>query len=146
MVCSGIWAVCALEAQILISDAGDTYNDTSSPVSESFQANLNGCTEVLVSFNYSFSNSWEGPGNMEMPNECTFGTCNGDISNPTQGSCNDCWDFLYIELFVDGNPEWTELIGENGTTDAEQTGSYSFPVITCEASTITLDFLLSACN
>jgi len=70
---------------------------------------------------------------METSEECLGSDpCLGDPNNPTMGDCMSCWDFMRVELFVDNIKITEELIGENGTTDIEQNGSFLSPTFYTE--------------
>ena len=61
---------------------------------------------------------------MESNDECTFnGGCAADVNNPSPGGCDNCWDFLDVQFFIDGVQVGGDLIGDAGTTDAEQSGT-----------------------
>ena len=84
------------------------------------------CSSISFSVDYNFNLSWEGSGNMEMSSEC--GACAGDPTDPQASGCTNCWDFMWMQFFIGGNEVDDELIGEAGTTDAEQFGTYTSPV------------------
>ncbi|MEL7424498.1 MAG: hypothetical protein AAFN81_15990, partial [Bacteroidota bacterium] len=113
----------------LLTNAGATYTNTDGPTFDSYgPVDISTCATVIVSFDYEFSLPWVNSGNMESADECgSFGDpCLGDPNNPTGGGCNMCWDFLLGELNIDGSTVDSDLIGDTGTTDAEQTGSMNF--------------------
>ncbi len=88
---------------------------------------ISNCTSIQFSVDFSFSLPWEGSGGMETSDECNFGLgCPGDPEDPLFGDCPVCWDFMWMLFMVDGDVVDEELIGEAGTDDSEQFGSYSF--------------------
>ena len=109
----------------LLSDPGMTYTNSDGPTGpDVYSVDISSCTSISFSVDYSFSLPWIGSGNMESAGECNFGTpCAGDPNFPTAGSCNNCWDFLWAQFNLDGAPVGGDLIGDAGTTDAEQSGS-----------------------
>ncbi|MCR9102794.1 MAG: gliding motility-associated C-terminal domain-containing protein [bacterium] len=84
------------------------------------------CGIIRFSVDYNFVLPWEGNGNMESADECGIGTCAGDPTMPQAGSCDVCWDFLWVRFMVDGVEVGGDLIGDAGTTNAEQSGTISF--------------------
>ncbi len=112
---------------VLLNDPGKTYNDTDGPTNDIYgTVDISNCTSVRFELDYSFSLPWEGSGNMESADECGLGLCAGDPSNPTSLACTNCWDFLWAQFFIDGTEVGSDLVGEAGTTDAEQSGSMSY--------------------
>ncbi len=110
----------SLFSQILLSDTGKTYNNTDAVTFDSYgPVNINSCSSIKFSINYSSSLPWPGSGNMESNNEC--GACTGDPLNLST-DCNGCWDFFYVEFLIDGNVVSSELVGsgnnvQNATFD-----------------------------
>lgn len=115
-------------AQItILSDPGPyNYNDIDGVETETFSGDISNCTSVSVSFDFGFSVPWEGSGNMESCDECpnaSSPSCSCDVSLADGGTCNDCWDFLLGTVFIDGAQIFQDIVGEAGTTDADQFGS-----------------------
>ena len=127
-----------LSQTTILTNPGMTYTNSDGPTGpDVYSINVANCTSVSFSFDFSFSQSWEGSGNMEIATDCGIGMmpCPGDPTNPTQGACNTCWDFLWARFNFDGIPVGGDLIGEAGTTNAEQTGTIdSGPICTNGAS------------
>jgi hypothetical protein len=122
----------ALAQTTLLSDPGLTYGNTDGPTFDNYGVvDISTCVSVVFSIDYSFSDSWEGSGNMETPDECgAFGDCAGDINNPTLDGCSNCWDFLIADFSIDGSAVYSDIIGDIGTTDAEQTGVITYTYCT----------------
>ncbi len=113
----------------LFTDAGTSYTNTDGPTFDNYgPVDISTCATVIISFDYEFSLPWENSGNMETSDECgSFGDpCNADPADPMAGGCDTCWDFLFAEASIDGTVIGSELIGDSGTTDAEQMGTISF--------------------
>jgi len=124
---------------VLLNDPGLTYGNTDMPTGpDIYSVDISTCTSVSFTMNYSFNQAWEGSGNMESSDECPFGPpdCPGDPNFPGQGSCSNCWDFLWATFNIDGLEVGGDLIGDAGTTDLEQSGIISSGILcTNEAST-----------
>lgn len=115
-----------LSAQtVLLSNPGTTYNDTDGPTNDLYgPVNVSNCSSVRFEMTYSFSLAWSGSGNMESSDECAFTVppCPGNPATPLATGCPNCWDFLWARFMIDGAEVGGDLIGEAGTTDAEQSG------------------------
>ncbi len=108
----------------IFSDPGTTHGNTDAVVGNSYGGvDISNCSSVVFTFDYEFSLSWSGSGNMESADECALGACAGDPNAPNAGSCFECWDFLLVDFLVDGNPVGGDFIGEAGTDDSETSGS-----------------------
>ncbi|MEM9824102.1 MAG: hypothetical protein AAF985_23655, partial [Bacteroidota bacterium] len=122
----------------ILSNPGMTYTNSDGPTGpDVYTVGVANCSAISFSLDYSFSAPWEGSGNMESADECDIGmmTCPGDPNFPTSGSCDVCWDFLWATFNLDGVEVGGDLIGEAGTTNAEQNGSISSsPICTNGAS------------
>ncbi|NNE27671.1 MAG: hypothetical protein HKN09_12575, partial [Saprospiraceae bacterium] len=129
----------------IVVEAGPVnQNNTDGPVENSYLAiDISNCTSIQFSVDYSFNLSWEGSGNMEYLDEC--GGCAGDLSDPTAGGCDNCWDFMWMQFFIDGNEEDAEVIGDSGTTDAEQFGTYTSPIF-CTDGALDADIIITNQN
>ncbi|MCB0551760.1 MAG: hypothetical protein KDD19_29610, partial [Phaeodactylibacter sp.] len=125
--------------QVIFSNPGRTYNNTDSRTFDSYgPVDISNCTSITFSLQYSFSLPWEGSGNMEYCNEvnpatgqpyCFSGVpcnCDPNIIALPGSSCYNCWDFLWVRFLVDGVEVGGDLIGDAGTTNAEQSGTISF--------------------
>lgn len=116
----------SLQAQtVLLNDPGKTYTNTDGPTLDVYgPVDISNCSSVRFEIDYSFSLPWQGGGNMESSDECVFGIppCAGDPTNPLTGGCANCWDFFWAQFMVDGSQVGGDLVGEAGTTDAEQNG------------------------
>lgn len=109
---------------IIFSDAGPyDYTGIDVPASESFNADISNCTSVSISYDFNFSLPWEGSGNMETCDECPG--CGCDPSNSIDGGCTPCWDYLQGIMQIDGSTVFEDLIGDSGTTNADQSGTVS---------------------
>ncbi len=125
---------------VILTDPGASYIDSDGPTGpDIYTVNVSNCTSVSFSFDYSFTQPWEGNGNMEYCNETSGGTpvcfsaggCACDPTTPTAGGCNSCWDFLWARFNLDGTVVGGDLIGDANTTDAEQAGTInSGPICT----------------
>lgn len=118
----------ALHGQTVIgTDPGFMVQNTDGPTPPHIvSADISDCYKVGFSFDFEFSQSWEGDGNMESWDECgEFGDCAGDPNFPDSGSCLNCWDFLWTRLFVDGAEIYNGLIGDETVTDEDQMGTWS---------------------
>jgi len=73
------------------------------------------CSSITISIDYA-GDDYAGSGNLEAADECPFGGCAGDVTDPTGAGCCNCWDFTYFELLVDGGIVFSELIGDNSMT------------------------------
>ncbi len=95
------------------------------------------CSSIQFQLDYSFSEFWEGSGNMEFCNDpaslCVGNTtlCGCDpLINPIPNEC-ECWDFMYIRCIIDGVVVADRLIGDTNTTNADKQNSYnSQPICT----------------
>ncbi len=112
----------------IFTDTGKTYTGTDSVTTDIYgPIDISSCTSISVSIDFQFSMPWEGSGNMESADECNFGNpCNGNPENQSP-DCGPCWDFLYVKLVIDGDTIFTDLIGDAGTTNADQAGTISLP-------------------
>ncbi len=115
------------QTTVLISDPGTTYNNTDAVTTDVYGpvASMT-CGTIRYSVDYSFSAPWEGGGNMETADECIGTGCAGNVSTPALDGCANCWDFLYVIFLADGIEVFSEVIGDVGTTDAEQSGTITF--------------------
>jgi hypothetical protein len=75
---------------------------------------------------------------MESSDECVFviPPCAGDPNNSLIGGCAQCWDFFWGQFMIDGAQVGGDLVGEAGTTDAEQSGSVSLDYCTKGAASV----------
>lgn len=95
--------------------------------------NVQNCTSLKISFEYSWSMDWIGSGNMEMASEC--GSCAGDPENPQTPNCINCWDFLYTKLRLDGAVVTTDL-----NSGPEQMGNVMMNICTNGATSLDVEF------
>lgn len=132
-------SLASVSAQTLIlNNPGTSYTGSDAVTTNSYPVSVSGCTSLSFSIQYNFSLPWEGPGNMETSDECPSGAgCAGDpTSGANTGPCANCWDFIYVRFQIGGVTVFSELVGEPGTTDAEQSGTFTFgPVCTNGATT-----------
>lgn len=109
----------------ILSDSGTSHTNTDGTTLDSYgPVDITNCTSIRFEVDYSFSLAWEGFGNMEMSSECVL--CAGDPTNPSGGGCNQCWDFIWIQYFIDGAQVSEKLVGADGTTDADQSGEHNY--------------------
>ncbi len=130
--------ICFSQTNIDVDLAGQSYTNIDdnfgTPVVDTYSGiDISECSSIQFSVDYSFNLAWEGSGNMEMSDEC--GGCTGDPTDPVGGGCNNCWDFMWMQFFIDGNEVDSELIGESGTTDAEQNGNYTTSIFCTQGIT-----------
>ena len=119
--------------QVLLSSFGTSYTNTDSRTFDQYgPVDISNCTSVSFSIEYFFSLPWEGSGNMESCDDECIGVipCGCDPNQPALGACNQCWDFLWVRFMVDGVEVGGDLIGDSGTTDAEQSGTISLTYCT----------------
>ena len=123
----------------IFSDPGPySFNGIDIPATETFNVDVSDCTSISVSFNYEFSLPWEGVGNMESCDECPG--CGCDPLNSVSGGCTPCWDFIYGDFQLGGTTFYTDLIGDTGTTDLEQSGIISSGYVCTDGETdLTID-------
>jgi gliding motility-associated-like protein len=112
---------------IIFTDPGKSYNNIDMTVTDNYPVSVSNCTSLRFTMNFEFSEPWPGSGNMEEPSECISG-CGADPENPTAGGCNFCWDFMFVELLLDGVVVESELIGVFFET--RQSGTISWIVCT----------------
>lgn len=114
--CAG--TVC--EGSTLVGPFNGSFNNTDSIRVDSFPFGVLGCEEICFSMDVSTNGlEWFGNGNMEYAGECAaFGGCNGSPFNPSEG-CENCWDFLYAELVIDGVTHYQNLLGDDSLDVAE---------------------------
>ena len=116
--------------QVIFSTPGMTYTNTDGRTFDAYGGvSVSGCTSVSFSVDYSFSLPWEGSGNMESCDDGCIGivpcACDPNIIAVPNDGCHNCWDFLWVRFFINGVEVGGDLIGDAGTTDAEQTGTIS---------------------
>lgn len=115
------------QTNIDVDIPGQSHNDISGLIVDDYIGiDISACSSISFSVSYEFSLPWEGSGNMEISDDCSG--CSGDPNNPIAGGCNNCWDFMWMQFFIDGSEVDMELIGESGTTDLEQSGTYTSPI------------------
>ncbi|MBK8627472.1 MAG: gliding motility-associated C-terminal domain-containing protein [Saprospiraceae bacterium] len=139
-----IFSVCILDIKTqttIFTNPGASYTNLDLIKEDNYNnIDISTCTSIRFSMDFSFSDDWLGPGNMESFDECPFSspTCNGDPLNPSP-DCAFCWDFMYIELIIDGVVVQTELIGIAGET--RQFGSINWILCTNNASIASIRIL-----
>lgn len=82
---------------------------------------VSNCKRIIFSMDYQSSLPWPGSGNMELCSECAGCLCNPYAGGA--GGCFNCWDFIYVELILDGNVVYTEMVG---TSNTSQTYTFSY--------------------
>ncbi|MGB4960642.1 MAG: hypothetical protein WBO36_14265, partial [Saprospiraceae bacterium] len=95
-----------------------SYTDIDSVAKDNYGPfDVGNCNSFRFEMDFNFPTGWAGQGNMDSADECSFGVgCVGDINNPRGGSCSNCWDFMYIEVSIDGRSVFVDLIGVPGRT------------------------------
>ncbi|HPB52658.1 MAG TPA: hypothetical protein PLR22_03235, partial [Saprospiraceae bacterium] len=79
-------------------------------------------TKLDFTVDYHSNLPWPSGGNMESNNEC--GGCAGDPDNyPNTGPCGSCWDFINVQLILDGTTVYNETVGNGNNV---QTYQFSF--------------------
>ncbi len=125
---------------VIFSNGGASYTNIDNtqpvfPVVDTYGSiNISNCTSVRFSMDFSFSQTWPGNGNMESADECMG--CSGLVQDALVTGCNTCWDFMHVELFLDGTSVFTELIGGAGET--RQSGVIMWSGCTNGASNLTV--------
>lgn len=136
VLCVGYGTISA--QSIIFSDPGKTYGNTDSMTIDIYgPIDVSSCSSISFSMDFNFSMPWQGSGNMESSDEC-FSGCNGMPQSQNSG-CFNCWDFLYVKLVLDGDTIFTELIGEAGTMDIEQSGTIFFDTCLTIESTLQIE-------
>ncbi len=134
---------------ILDDPTGESYNQIDDnypgdyPLVDNYDLDISDCTSVEFSIDYDFSLPWQGSMNMEKVDEC--GGCAGDPANPLTTGCLDCWDFMWMQVFIDGVEDCANLIGDAATTDAEQSGTWN-PNPKCTNGATDADFTITNLN
>lgn len=119
---------------IIFSDPGSySYTDLDGAVTDNFNVDVTNCTSINVSFDFEFSLPWEGDGNMETCDDCPGCSCIVSESNTV--GCDFCWDFLQGTVLLDGSDVFQDIIGDSGTTDADQFGTMSSGNICTDGAT-----------
>ncbi len=117
----------------IVLEAGPiSHNNIDGFIDEQYSADISLCSSIAFSISYEFSLPWEGDGNMEYCDEespstgmpVCIGGCACDVTDPTAGACDGCWDFMWVEFEIDGSPEDELILGGSGATDADQVGTY----------------------
>lgn len=133
-----LWCLEIKSQTVIWTNAGTSYTNTDMGIEDNFNnIDVSECTSVRFSMDYSFSLPWSGSPRMESADVCTAsGGCAGDPFMPNAGGCDNCWDFMHIELMLDGTIVQTELIGDVG--EMRQSGNISWIVCTNEATTLSV--------
>ena len=130
---------------VIFSNGGASYTNIDNtqpvfPVVDTYGSiNIANCTSVRFSMDFSFSQHWYPlPGDrMETPDACpSGGGCSGLVQDALVGGCFNCWDFMYVEILLDGTPVFSELIGDVGET--RQSGTVMWVGCTNSASNLTV--------
>ncbi|MCO6461539.1 MAG: gliding motility-associated C-terminal domain-containing protein [Saprospiraceae bacterium] len=93
--------------------------------------NISQCQEIIFSVDYETPNQWVGSGsnNLEACNES--GACACNIFSSCAGDCLSQWDFIYVELKLDGSIVYRDTIGIVATdSPTNYTFSYNSPCLT----------------
>lgn len=103
--------------------SGASYTNTKSRTFNGYGPVTVQCSSIDFTLSFNFSRSWAGSGNMESSDECTMsGGCGADPENPDADGCFNCWDFIWVRLFVNGDEVFSDLIGAGKN---QQTGVIS---------------------
>ncbi|MBK8886163.1 MAG: hypothetical protein IPN46_06225, partial [Saprospiraceae bacterium] len=128
---------------MIFTNGGASYNNIDNtqatfPVVDNYgPIDISNCTSVRFSMNFNFSDPWSGNPRMESPETCFAGGCTGVVGDALVGDCFNCWDFLNVDVFLDGSLVFNELIGVVGET--RQSGVISWTGCTNGASNITIE-------
>lgn len=126
---------------IIFSNSGASYTNIDNtqpnyPVVDTYgPIDISNCTSVRFSMDFAFNVGWPGSGNMESADECMG--CSGQVQDALVGGCFSCWDFMHVEVFIDGISVYTELIGGAGET--RQSGNLFWSDCTNGASNMTIE-------
>jgi len=114
------------QSVIDIDLSGNSYTAIDDTIVNNYDMiDISNCYKFQISCDFQFSLPWEGSGNIESSDECSFGApCLGDPDQPFQGNCTECWDFMRFEVFLSNNQVIDHPIGGVGTTNADQSGSF----------------------
>jgi len=129
--------LCLLFAQTPITlEAGPiSYPDLNTFVDNSYSVNVEECTSISFSVDYSFSLPWGvGSSTMDSDTDCPVPQCAGDPSDPASPGCDNCWDFMWLQPTLDGNTVDEELIGVS--TNLNQSGTYTYGPICTDGATM----------
>ena len=113
------------QSDIILEGGPISYTNIKGVEMDEYVADISDCTSFAFSLEFSFSQDWAGstnPSNMEAADECGFGTCPGDPTDPSGGTCDNCWDFMWIESEIGGSVFHELLLGFDQTTP--QSGTY----------------------
>lgn len=106
--------------------SGGVYrNNNSDGVSTWLSNNIDvsQCQKLVFSMDYTSSLPWSGSGNMEHCGEA--GGCSCDPYNGSSGPCANNWDFIYLEIILDGVVHHSEIVGLNAATPQSYNFAYS---------------------
>ena len=115
------------QTTISIDQMGQSYSNLDGVIVDEYEnIDVSNCKMIQFACDYEFDPGWVGAGNHETSDECP-GDCAGNPYNPSAGGCEFCWDFMYFEFYLNGQLVDENLIGEAGTFDDEQAGTYISP-------------------
>ncbi|MBK9487416.1 MAG: hypothetical protein IPO07_00515 [Haliscomenobacter sp.] len=136
---AAVWPVLGWGQTVIFTNPGRVYNNNDTSVPEFLgPRTITGCSSVDFSVTFNFNMPWGGVGNMDSDDECSIlGGCGGDPDNSTDGGCLDCWDFLRVRFFVNGNEVGGGIIGngdnqQSGTIEATGIGVSPGDVVSIE--------------
>lgn len=86
------------------------------------------CQKLEFSMDYTSSLPWAGSGNMEYCLE--NGGCACDPYNSSAGGCANNWDFIYLEIILDGSVVHTDIVGIDAASPQSYNFAYSGPCFT----------------
>lgn len=119
------WPVLGWGQTVIYTNGGTSYTNTKSRTFNAYGPVTVQCSSINFTLSYNFSRPWSGSGNMESNDECpSAGGCPGDPEDPGVGGCANCWDFIWVRLFVNGAEVFNDLIGAGNN---QQTGVISTP-------------------
>lgn len=107
-----IWPALGWGQTVILTSGGASYTNTKSRTFNSYGPATVRCSSIDFTLSFNFSRSWAGSNNMESSDECTMsGGCGADPENPDAGGCVNCWDFIWVRLFINGEEVFSDLIG-----------------------------------
>jgi len=133
--CLTLFSFVLTQAQtiIVIDAAGMSHNDISGVIVDNYAGiDISNCSSIQFSIDYNFSLVWDPDGSnsgpdMESNTACNFGLgCPGDPTNPTEDDCGNCWDFMWMQFYIDGGVVDENLIGV--VPNISQSGTYLSPI------------------
>lgn len=91
-----------------------TFRDNNSDGSNKWTSgsiNISQCQKISFSMDYWTPDQWSGSGSNNLEACDESGNCACDIFNSCMGDCKVQWDFIYVELKLDGSIVYSDTIG-----------------------------------